>query len=59
MQLVQVIIAQAVVGKHVGHATGVDVPVHGVLALRNAPQTLGHNGIEASVLMVVVVVVVC
>lgn len=50
LQLVQVWVAQAVVGKHVGHAAGVHVPVHWVLALCNATQALGNDRVESGVL---------
>jgi len=49
-QLVQVVVAQAVVGEHVGHAARVDVPVHRVFALGDAPHALGHQGVDAGVL---------
>lgn len=49
-QFVQVIIAETVVGKHVGHAAGVDVPVDGVFSLCNAPHTLRHKWVNPSVL---------
>lgn len=49
-QLVQVFVAEAVVGEHVGHATGVDVPVHRIFAFRNAPHAFRHDRIDTSVL---------
>lgn len=49
-QLIQVLVAEAVVGEHVGHAARVDVPVHRVFALCYAPHTLGHQWVDAGVL---------
>ena len=49
-QLVQVWVAQGVVGEHVGHATGVDLPLHSVLTLCDASHALGHQRIKACVL---------
>ncbi len=49
-QLIQVVVAEAVVGEHVGHTARVDVPVHWVFALCDAPHTLGHKRIDAGVL---------
>lgn len=49
-QLIQVIVAEGVVGKHVGDTAGTDVPVDWVFSLCNAPHALGHKRINASVL---------
>ena len=49
-QLIQVWVAQGVVGEHVGHAAGVDLPVHSFLALCDASHALGHQRVKACVL---------
>lgn len=49
-QLIQVFIAKAVVGKHVGHAARMDVPVDWVFALSDASHAFGHQWIDTSVL---------
>lgn len=50
LKLVQIVIAQGVVGKHVGHAAGVNVPIHWIFPHCNTPQTLCHYWIQSGVL---------
>lgn len=50
LQLVQVIVARAVVVKHVAHAAAVLLPFQGVPALRDPPHALGDQGIHPRVL---------
>lgn len=49
-QLIQVFVSKAVVSKHVGHATRVNVPVYRVFALSYTPHALGHQWVDTSVL---------
>lgn len=50
LQLVQVLVAQRVIGEHVGQPTRVHVPLCGVLALRHLPQAPGQDGVDPCVL---------
>lgn len=49
-QLIQVVVAEAVVGEHVGHAARVHLPLDWVFAFCNASHALGHEWVNASVL---------
>lgn len=51
LKLVQVVIAQAVVGKHIGHPAGVNVPIHRIFPHCDTPQTLSHYWIQSGVLL--------
>lgn len=50
LQLVQVIVARAVVVKHVAHATAVLLALQGVPSLCNPPHAPGDQGVHACVL---------
>lgn len=50
LQLVQVLIAQCVVGEHVGQSTCVHVPLSGILAFCHLTQAPGQDGVDSCVL---------
>lgn len=50
LQLVQVVVARAVVVEHVAHAAAMLLAFQGVPALRDSPHALGHQGVHAGVL---------
>lgn len=50
LQLVQVVVARAVVVEHVAHAAAMLLAFQGVPALCNPPHALGHQGVHAGVL---------
>lgn len=50
LQLVQVLVAQCVVGEHVGQPTCVRAPLRGVLALGHLPQAPRQDGVDTRVL---------